>query len=58
MVNGTVVGISFDAKAALRAGVEPLDSLTGALEALARFNPGQRPVRRWKQRPPPASRTR
>jgi hypothetical protein len=39
MVNGTVVGISFDAKAALRAGVEPLDSLTGALGALARFNP-------------------
>ena len=39
MANGTVVGISFDAKAAQRAGAEPAESVTAAVNALHRFDP-------------------
>ena len=39
MANGTVVGISFDAKAAQRAGAEPAESVAAAVSALHRFDP-------------------
>ncbi|MFT3899810.1 MAG: penicillin-binding transpeptidase domain-containing protein [Gordonia sp. (in: high G+C Gram-positive bacteria)] len=39
MANGTVVGISFDAKAAQAAGVEPAEAAASAVGALRRFDP-------------------
>ncbi|GED97639.1 penicillin-binding transpeptidase domain-containing protein [Gordonia crocea] len=39
MANGTVVGITFDAKAAQRAGAEPAESVAAAVSALHRFDP-------------------
>ncbi|NNG96615.1 penicillin-binding transpeptidase domain-containing protein [Gordonia araii] len=39
MANGTVVGLSFDAKTAQRAGAEPAESAAAAVGALRRFDP-------------------